>query len=61
MLQSRATRQFAARAFDALFYRRVDLVLHRAITCPTGCHSTISRAIDAIIPCLVIGKFTAGT
>src|SRR5688572_30129870 len=36
--QPRSFRQPAANAFDSILDRGVDLVLHRAIACPSGCH-----------------------
>src|SRR5450631_3572818 len=38
MLQRRAPRQLALSALDRVLDRRVDLLLHRTITCPTRRH-----------------------
>ncbi len=39
--QPRTSAQLLARALDRIVHRRIDLILHGTIACPTGCHGVL--------------------
>jgi len=41
-------RQLAAHPLNAVFDRRVDLVLHGAIPCPAGCHVASTGTLNEV-------------